>query len=375
MVPNGRAPGLIKPMAANDPFALLNSYRAPRKRATPTTSTPKPKSKKKRAVATEEQKSAPAKKKVPWYEREEEVGSGAGCSMGFALGVTIAGVVAAEHPKRYPKEPFVVTIAMQQAILDKLTISGPDQVREIAGYPQRTPEWFTARDYRITGSVIGGIVGMSTYVTRHAALSALLHSTFKGNRFTRHGTHCEPFALRAYTRLQMAKVKRGRPAPVIDVPGLIVCPQLPMFAYSPDGILALGKNGRRLLEFKCPFFGKPYPTIPTAYMCQMQLGMYILGLPECHFVVYCGKGVKGQESQDDRRTFTTRVPRNDKFIYGVLMSTALSMYYTRYLPLRVAQDLELIAPGTAVMPRHIKVEIMKAPKVPRIPVQCDAPEW
>jgi putative phage-type endonuclease len=267
-----------------------------------------------------------------------------------------------------PSHAFVITRSMQQAILDDICIRDADHVRQICNYPQRSEEWLCARKGRMTGSRMGALIGMCPYSTADRALSEFLHSTFSGNKFTAHGTLCESYALKSFTRLERSKHPKHLKIDVA-VPGLIVHEKMPMFAYSADMIIIFSPNGgRRLGEIKCPYFGKAYPRIPPQYMCQMQMGMYVLGIEECEFVVYTAKGPAERNPKEDRKTFVTRVKRDNAFIFGRMLPRALKMYFKRYLPLQVAHDLNMVKPGTTILPKNVRVEDMDVPVVE----ECEA---
>ena len=69
---------------------------------------------------------------------------------------------------------------------------------------QRTKEWFAARKGRITGSAVGGILGVSKYSKPSEILRRMVReyhgqpSEFSGNVATEYGTINEPNALADY---------------------------------------------------------------------------------------------------------------------------------------------------------------------------------
>ena len=206
-----------------------------------------------------------------------------------------------------------------------------DDVRRISKLPQRSPEWMTARENRITGSRIGALIGMNQYQDADSALKDLLWgSTFTGNAATRRGTRLEPHAAKSLIR----KMRALHGVDVnLAIPGLIVCKSDPIFAYSPDGVLVFGDGKKVLVEIKAPFNRKPYDIIPRQYFCQVQLGMWVMGLSECLFVQYCGEG---NGVADDDKTLMSTITRNDNFIQNVMLPAANKFYYERFLPLKVA---------------------------------------
>ena len=70
---------------------------------------------------------------------------------------------------------------------------------------QRSEEWFEARKGRVTGSVVGGILGMSPYMTRDDVMRSMVRdwhgaeSEFTGNVATQWGEFHEPGAVQDFT--------------------------------------------------------------------------------------------------------------------------------------------------------------------------------
>ena len=124
-------------------------------------------------------------------------------------------------------------------------------------------------------------------------------SNFSGTAATRYGQACEPYAAAAYSKQYGFQVKRC---------GLIVPPGAPWLGCSPDGVVCDAAGVPvRLLEVKCPVFGKERgvqemacypPPFLTAndenlllrrrnpYYSQVQLTMAILDIDVCDLAVY-----------------------------------------------------------------------------------------
>ena len=64
---------------------------------------------------------------------------------------------------------------------------------------QRSPAWFEKRKGRVTGSIVGAILGLSPYMTRADAMRSMVRaaigapSEFTGNVATEYGTMHESF--------------------------------------------------------------------------------------------------------------------------------------------------------------------------------------
>lgn len=243
-----------------------------------------------------------------------------------------------------------ITREMQMQIVSSMLMDGPDHVRRICAYPQRTPEWFAARVHRLTGSKAGTAAKMNPYETQDQLLAELLWPTFVGNGACLNGTLMEPFAAKSLLRLEQQK----DPGAQLAIPGLIVSAKEPIFAYSADGIVLYSDGSRKLIEIKTPVRRKPYASVPPMYMCQMQLGMYLLGLDSCMFVVYCGRGVEGL----DIDTHVTEIPRDDVFIEQLLLPRIRNFFFTRYLPLRVCFEQGMLRKGQVYIPHGVSVDYL-----------------
>jgi putative phage-type endonuclease len=240
-----------------------------------------------------------------------------------------------------------ITKEQQEEIVKGLKVT-EKQVRKICNFPQRTPEWHEARKHRITGSRIGSAIGMNRYQTEDQLLSEMFWPCFKGNPATQRGTRMEKFA--AESILRITRRKTGNPKIQLAIPGLIVCQKEPIFAYSPDGVIIFPNGERLLLEIKAPFNRKPYPKVPPSYYCQVQLGMYVMNLDHTIFVMYCGEGVVG----DDSQTHILKIKRNEDFIQNILLPKARK-FFQRYTLLSICFDRGLLKTGQVYLPRGVKV--------------------
>lgn len=146
---------------------------------------------------------------------------------------------------------------------------------------QRSPQWFQQRKGRITGSRVGGILGLSPWQTRADVMRAMVRERegaepeFTGNVATQHGTFYEDAAQFEFTLETGIGVK---PAPFIPVDEWL--------GASPDGFTSDGG----VCEFKCPYglFKQAEPVFKTAleqpwYMAQMDIEAYCANVPHVHF--------------------------------------------------------------------------------------------
>ena len=130
----------------------------------------------------------------------------------------------------------------------------------ISNEPQGTPQWLQYRLGRLTGSVMGAVLGHNPFCSHKKLLSQLLWDSFQGNEATAYGSANESIAADIFCDYKQKTCSQFS----IQFCGLLVSKNAGFFAYSPDGIFE--ENGvRALLEIKCPFKKKLYPEIPMYY--------------------------------------------------------------------------------------------------------------
>ena len=174
-------------------------------------------------------------------------------------------------------------------------------------------DWLDSRKHKITGSIVGAILGMNKYCTPDSCLDNLLHPSWTPNRCTDYGNHHEDDA-QAATLLYLRS--KDAEAAIKNV-GLVLCTQEGMgwCGQSPDGIM---EKQNWLVEYKCPYGQKGrvdvpdgpvdlYPrstmahtgtlgdhavAVPPYYYAQVQWGAGISGYDRIVFVVWAPAGVK-----------------------------------------------------------------------------------
>ncbi|XP_067138743.1 uncharacterized protein [Centruroides vittatus] len=185
---------------------------------------------------------------------------------------------------------------------------------------QNNDLWKKERSIRVTGSVC---YELYTYGRRKNAdwekkLTNIFRSKFKGNENTEYGKKWEKTALTLYGTLYGCDVKQF---------GLIISPLLTCFAFSPDGIVFNDEKPIKLLEVKCPKIGAEKSAEEMVqflkyivhdghgnyslkknhkYYGQVQLGLAILNLNSCDFVIFSSK---------DQTLKTLEVLADYSFIY------------------------------------------------------------
>ena len=151
----------------------------------------------------------------------------------------------------------------------------------------QNPLWLALRVGRITGSAAGAALGVNPY---DPALMMFMRQWFgeipgvddestQDRSAMDHGTRCEPFARAWHERVMRVRVEEG----TFCVPFARAWRHV--MGYSDDGrVLSSDGFWRILAEYKNPVSGM-YPEVLIYYMTQIQMGMYVLQLPESHFVV------------------------------------------------------------------------------------------
>jgi putative phage-type endonuclease len=141
-------------------------------------------------------------------------------------------------------------------------------------------EWFRF----MTGSKIAAVLGLSPYESPFS-----LHLRMEGavpldpqNDVQARGHYLEP-AIRAWFKDQ-------HPTWRVSRTGMWIRHDQPRYAYSPDGVIRVGRKGLRLFEAKSAAsedqWGEPgTDEIPIYYRCQLMWGMGVLGLDVAHLAV------------------------------------------------------------------------------------------
>jgi putative phage-type endonuclease len=160
---------------------------------------------------------------------------------------------------------------------------------------QRTPEWFAAREGRVTGSSVGAILGVNPYTTRDDVMRRMVRdyhkmpSEFTGNVATEYGSHHEAGALIEY------EMETGN---AVTQVGFAIYDD--WLGASPDGLV--GDAG--LVEIKCPYGLRNGGEFKAAaeqphYVAQMQIQMFVTGSEWCDFFQWSPHGTKLERVEFD----------------------------------------------------------------------------
>jgi putative phage-type endonuclease len=178
---------------------------------------------------------------------------------------------------------------------------------------QRSPEWFEARKSKVTGSIVGAILGINPWSTPDDAMRTMVRShfgaesEFTGNIATEYGVMNEPNAI---TDLEITKGYD------VEEVGFIVHPEHDWLGASPDGFILHDA----VLEIKCPF-GKRHDIDPNFtpaidqphYYAQTQIEMYCSEREWCYFYQWSPYGDKLESYKLDQHWIDENIPRLKAF--------------------------------------------------------------
>lgn len=153
---------------------------------------------------------------------------------------------------------------------------------------QRSAEWFEARKNRITGSIVGAVLGLSPWMSKDDVMRSMVRaalgaeSEFTGNVATSWGQQNEDGAIYDF------ELKTGLS---VEKCGFYTYGE--RYGASPDGLI----NDDAILEVKCPFGlrDKEQPEFKTAaeqphYLAQMMFEMLCTGRSKAYFYQWCPSG-------------------------------------------------------------------------------------
>lgn len=206
---------------------------------------------------------------------------------------------------------------------------------------QRSPEWFTARKVRITGSIAGAILGEAPYMTREQALRSMVRShhnapsEFEGNIATEYGNRNEADAVAQF------EMETGF---TVNEVGFYTYED--WLGASPDGHIDSTNNG---LEVKCPF-GKRKDVEPVFksakdqphYYSQMQIEMLCTGWDGIWFYQWSPFGSRLEYVERSQEWLDNNLPELRQF-YAYYLSELDNKEHLE--PLRVEnnkQELKLL---------------------------------
>lgn len=176
-------------------------------------------------------------------------------------------------------------------------------------HTQRSEGWHKQRQGRVTGSVVGAILGLAPYMTREDVLRSMVRAyhgeerEFTGNVATEYGTANEDGARFDYELETGNSVQEAYFVAWDDWLGA-----------SPDGYI--GEDG--LLEIKCPYGKrnggefKPLDEQPH-YYAQIQIQLHCCGRKYCDFWQWSPHGTKLERVEYDPEWINATLPALRQF--------------------------------------------------------------
>jgi len=173
---------------------------------------------------------------------------------------------------------------------------------------QRSKEWFEARIGRVTGSVVGAILGVDPWrgpddVMRDMVRAAYrAEKEFKGNIATEYGQQHEEIAKKQFQMDYLLEVTDASFEKHEDWLGA-----------SPDGYI---DEEDAVLEIKCPFSMRSknpdqFKTLDQQphYYAQIQSQLFVTGRSKCYFYQWCPNGAKLEIVHKDAAWQQKNLPR------------------------------------------------------------------
>lgn len=170
---------------------------------------------------------------------------------------------------------------------------------------QRSPEWFASRKGRVTGSMVGAILGANPWMTRDDAMRAMVREfhgaprEFEGNIATQWGVANEDGAVAEY------EMETGL---VVRKCGFYMFED--WLGASPDGLVA--HDG--LVEIKCPFGMKSgkneFKTLRDQphYYAQIQIQLFVTNREWCDFYQWSPSKTKLENVAINRLFLNEKLP-------------------------------------------------------------------
>ncbi len=174
---------------------------------------------------------------------------------------------------------------------------------------QRTQEWHEARKGRVTGSIVGAILGQSPYMTRGDAMRSLVRAYHGAESEFVGGPHIDYGVTNEDEATEHFKLEAG-----LDVEKVGFYEYEDWAGASPDGLCSDG-NG---LEVKCPWGkrnGGEFSSIKDQpnYYSQMQMEMLATGWPGMWFFQWSPHNTLIEFVEPDQQWLDDSLPRLRQF--------------------------------------------------------------
>jgi len=226
---------------------------------------------------------------------------------------------------------------------------------------QRTEEWFKQRVDMITGSRVGGILGLSPFNKPEDVMRSMVRehhgapSEFEGNVATEYGNEHEDAAIFALEQELGIEVEETGFHKVNDWLGA-----------SPDGLVGINE----VVEIKCPY-GKRNATSSEEfksareqphYLAQMQIEMLCTGREECHFYQWAEGASRYELVLINDEWLDENVPKlkafHDEYL-TIIADDKLSKPYLDALETDMSDNEEWLDIETAYINANIELSLAK----------------
>ena len=204
---------------------------------------------------------------------------------------------------------------------------------------QRSDQWFKARKGRVTGSVVGAILGLAPYMSRDDVMRQMVREyhnqerEFKGNAATQWGVAMEDTAKADF------EIETGHD--VTDAP--FVQWDEDWLGASPDGYV--GEN--ELIEIKCPYSLRNQSPVmfksiddQPHYYAQIQIQLLVTDCIGCYFFQWSPHGSQSEYVPFDPQWIEENLPK-------------LREFYAEYLNEREHNAWKYISGGEVAKRYHI----------------------
>jgi putative phage-type endonuclease len=193
-----------------------------------------------------------------------------------------------------------------------------DFLLHVMQYEQRSVEWYSVRTKYLTSSDVASVLNLNKYQTRDEILfkKCGMSSEFIGNEATLHGQKYEDEALDIYSQLTGRQVFGVGLIPYETVHESSVYHNIncDFLAGSADGI-SIVENSVNVLEVKAPFRRRIcMGQIPSHYLPQLYMNMFILNVNHGDFIEYVPHGHHGQHGHMN----IVRIYRDDMWLMNAI---------------------------------------------------------
>ena len=230
-------------------------------------------------------------------------------------------------------KPIVKPILYTEEDIEKLT-NQILELKKVKQPEQRTPEWHTFRNNRLTASDLGTALSKNKYANRKSLIAKKCgHEVpfIQGVAIT-HGVKYEDVAVKIYEIRNNVNIHEY---------GCIPHPTIEYFGASPDGICHYDSQNKnyigRMLEIKCPKSRPITGIIPEHYELQVQGQLEVCNLLYCDYLECSIKEYENvYEFSNDSNTETTKninmtKDKNEKGVIVELYDTINKKNVYKYL--------------------------------------------